>query len=183
VEVATAEYFLWRPVFGSAPASPRNLVGLETLESGATVLGVGLERLAMVANDLAQIQQVDYLEPFYQALAALLRRPLTPADYLAGEGLRVLHRVYADLELQPAVVTEPGQSPTRQALSAGRRKKLASLKRRIPTRFGPPELEGLLRAHSLAQPWHPELNAAISPTIEAISKYRESAAGDLISAE
>ena len=183
VEVATAEYFLWRPVFSGVPAHPRNLVGLEALESGATLLGVGLERLAMVANGLARIQQVDYLEPFYQALAALLQRPLTPTDYLAGEGLRVLHRVYADLELRPAVAVEPGQSPVRTALSAGRRKKLASLKRRIPTRFGPAELEQLLLAHSLAQPWHPELNTAIGPTIEAISKYRQSPASDLISAD
>ena len=180
VEVASLEYFLWRPRFRNPLPRRDEIVGLEPLETGASVLGIGLERLAMVAAGLAHIHDVDHLEPFYHTLAATLGRQLEPADYLTGESLRALHRIYADLEVSPEP-TAPGHERAAASLSFRRRKKLGGLKRRVPTRLSTPELERLLRVHAAHQPWHPNLEAGIEPTIRSIHDYRRSPARALVS--
>ena len=84
IDVATAEYLLWRPRFRGPEPRREDILGLEPLETGATGIGVGLERLAMVTNDLPRIHDVDYLEPFYDELrvaggARSGRRTTSPA--------------------------------------------------------------------------------------------------------
>jgi hypothetical protein len=180
VEVASLEYFLWRPRFRDGRHHRAEIVGLAPLETGAAVLGIGLERLAMVANGLRRIQEVDYLQPFYDALETILGRPLRPADYLTGESLRALHRIYADLAVSP----EPGLDGQRRGLadlSFRRRKKLGALKRSIPARLGVPELERLLVVHTRHQPWHENLEAGVEPATQAILAYRKSPARSLVS--
>jgi hypothetical protein len=178
VDVATLEYFLWRPRFGRGSAR-EDIVGLEPLETGATGIGCGLERLALVANRLARIRDVDYLQPFYALLQEALGRPLGDADALAGESLRALHRIEADRAGHPEAEGERSADGALR-LSRRRRKKLARLKRCIPARLGEAALERLLAAHAAAQPWHASLAAAVAPTLCAILEYRRSPGRDLV---
>jgi hypothetical protein len=173
VDVATAEYFLWRPRFRGVECRREDIVGLDPLEAGATGIGCGVERLAMVANGLARIHDVDYLEPFYEALAAVLGRALEPGDYSVGESLRAVHRIEADVRFHPEVDARPGAGGSPR-LSARRRKKLARLKRSVPRRIQPGELEHLLLVHARAQPWHENLEAAIEPAVRSVVDYRRS---------
>src|SRR6185503_4941893 len=92
LDVATAEYLVWRPRFRGSEPRREEIVGLEPLETGATGTGVRLERLAMASNDLPRIHDIDYLRPFYDELRVIRGGPLRPADYVAGESLRALHR-------------------------------------------------------------------------------------------
>jgi hypothetical protein len=173
LEIATVEYFLWRPRFRNGQSSPKAIVGLDPLETGATLIACGLERLATAVNRLDRIHDVDYLQPFYRQLGPALGRELEASDYLIGESLRTLHRIYADLAFHPqAEHTRAGPD----SLSRHRRKKLARLKRCIPSQLARPALERLLLAHSQTQPWHPHLEAAIEPTIAALLAYRGSRA-------
>jgi hypothetical protein len=179
VDVATAEYFLWRPRFRGAEFRREDIVGLDPLDAGATGIGCGLERLAMVANGLARIHKVDYLIPFYESLAAVLGRTLKLRDYPVGESLRALHRIEADLRLHPAVYARDGKDGLPR-LSASRRKKLARLKRCIPRRIRPPDLERLLLIHTRSQPWHEGLEAAIEPAVRSLVDYRRSLGRQLV---
>jgi hypothetical protein len=172
IDVATAEYFVWRPRFRGPDPRREDIIGLLPLETGATGIGVGLERLAMVSNDLARIHDVDYLRPFYEAMRAAAGRALRADDYVAGESLRALHRIEADLRFHPEAAGERREGGVR--LSARRRKKLARLKRNVPARLGAAGLEKLLVAHSESQPWHEHLAAAIEPTIARLVEYRAS---------
>lgn len=182
IDVATAEYFLWRPRFRASEARREDILGLEPLETGATGIGVGLERLAMVANDLPRIHDVDYLRPFYDELRQVRGSALRPDDYLAGESLRALHRIEADRRFHPEAAGER-EADGGVRLSARRRKKLARLKRSVPARLGVAHLERLLLAHSSSQPWHEHLDAAIDTTIAQLVDYRGSQARPLVPAE
>jgi len=143
---------------------------------------VGLERLAMASNDLPRIQDIDYLRPFYDELREIRGGPLRPADYVAGESLRALHRIEADRRFHSEAAGErEGNGGAR--LSARRRKKLARLKRNVPARLDAARVERLLLAHSTSQPWHAELGAAIDTTIAQLVDYRASQARGLIPAE
>jgi hypothetical protein len=179
IDVATAEYFLWRPRFRGPEPQREDVVGIEPLETGATGIGIGLERLAMVGNDLTRIHEVDYLRPFYDVVKEASGGALRPGDYVAGESLRALHRIEADLRSHPEVPGERGEDGVVR-LSLRRRKKLARLKRNVPARLEPACLERLLLAHSEAQPWHESLAGAIEPTIARLVDYRGSQARDLI---
>jgi hypothetical protein len=175
VDVATSEYFLWRPRFRGETFLHQDIIGLEPLETGATGIGCGLERLALVAEGLPRIHDVDYLRPFYDALAAALGRRLEPGDYLTGESLRALHRIQADLLAHPALAA--ARDGGRAARVQGRRrKKLARLKRTVSTRLTAGDLERLLLAHGRAQPWHERLDDAVEPTVAELLEYRGSSA-------
>jgi hypothetical protein len=179
VDVATAEYFLWRPRFRTPLGRREDIVGLDPLDAGATGIGCGLERLAMVANGLGRIHDVDYLAPFYAMLAAALGRRLEPADYALGESLRALHRIEADLRFHPEVDATPAPDGTPR-LSHRRRQKLARLKRVVPLRLHAVDLERLLLAHARAQPWHAELEAAVAPAVRSLLDYRQSPGSRLV---
>jgi hypothetical protein len=182
LDVATAEYLAWRPRFRGSEPGREEIVGLEPLETGATGIGVGLERLAMASNDLPRIHDIDYLRPFYDELREIRGGPLRPADYVAGESLRALHRIEADRRFHPEAAGErEGNGGAR--LSARRRKKLARLKRNVPARLDAVRVERLLLAHGASQPWHAELGAAIDATIAQLVDYRASQAGGLVPAE
>ena len=182
IDVATAEYLRWRPRFRASEPRREDILGLEPLETGATGIGVGLERLAMVANSLPRIHDVDYLRPFYEGLREIRGHALRPDDYVAGESLRALHRIEADRRFHPEAAGER-EVDGGVRLSARRRKKLARLKRNVPVRLGAAPLERLLRAHSALQPWHENLDAAIDTTIAQLVDYRGSQARHLIPAE
>ncbi len=181
VDVATVEYLLWGPRFRDGGERREDIVGIEPLEGGALVIACGVERLAMVANGLMRVHDVDHLRPFYEGLETVLGRVLDPGDYLAGESLRALHRIHADLEFHPesdARCREDGVA----RLSIRRRRKLARLKRCIPVRLRTEDLERLLLVHASSQPWHENLEAAIEPTLWALTEYRHSRARGLIPA-
>jgi hypothetical protein len=179
IDVGTVEYLLWRPRFAGAGRRRDDIVGLEPLDGGASIAAFGVERLAMVTDRLERIHDVDGLRPFYDDLAVALGRRLGPADYRAGECLRALHRIHADLAFHPEADVAPGEDGTPRP-SPRRREKLARLRRQVPLRLREPALERLLRVHARSQPWHEWLEAAIPPTLCALAAYRASRARDLI---
>jgi len=171
VDVATAEYLVWRPVFAGAATDRRAIVGLAPLDAGAVGIGVGVERLCAVVNGLARVHDVDHLRPFYAVLGAALGADAGPGLYYAGESLRALHRIYTDLHHHPEARFRPHPAGGR-ALSTKRRKKAARLKRNVPPRLDGATLERLLDLHACAQPWHAHLADGIAPTVRAIADYR-----------
>lgn len=179
INVATVEYLLWRPRFRDGEQRREEIVGVEPLEGGALLIACGLERLAMVANGLGRVHDVDYLRSFYEALEAVLGRALGPSDYLAGESLRALHRILADLQFHPEADVRSWEDGLAR-LSIRRRRKLARLKRCIPARLRDTDLERLLLVHARAQPWHDYLDRAIEPTCRSLGEYRDSRARRLI---
>ena len=84
IDVATVEYLLWRPQFAGAGRSRDDIVGLEPLDGGASIVGCGVERLAMVTNRLERIHDVDSLRPFYDELASALGRGWAPPTIPRG---------------------------------------------------------------------------------------------------
>lgn len=179
VDVATVEYLLWRPRFAGTGGRREDIVGLDPLDGGASIAVCGVERLAMAAARLERVHDVDSLRSVYDALATALGRRLEPADYRAGECLRALHRIHADLAFHPEADRGPAEDGTPRP-SPRRRKKLARLRRQVPLRLGEPALERLLLTHARSQPWHEGLEAAIEPTLRALAAYRASAARGLI---
>lgn len=179
VDVATSEYFLWRPLFSGGEDAAR-IVGLETSRNGALGIGCGVERLCMVANNLGRVHEVDYLRPFYEQWQLITGTGASGRDFLAGESLRALHRIHADMEFHPEAQVKH-DSDGRRWLGGRRRKKASVLRRNIPMSVGCHDLERLLAEHSRTQPWHEHLPDAIEPTIRGIEAYRSSQARDLIS--
>jgi hypothetical protein len=178
VDVATAEYLVWRPVF-DGDVRREHIAGLADLDAGAVGVGIGLERLCAVVNGLARVHYVDYLAPFNAACRGALGETDGPQVLLAGESLRALHRIYADLHHHPEAryaLNERGE----RILSCKRRKKAARLKRNVPLRLDVEALERLLDLHARAQPWHPHLGDAIAPTVRALADYRGSQARGLV---
>jgi hypothetical protein len=179
IDVATVEYLLWRPRFAGSRRRREDIVGLGPLEGGASIVAVGVERLAMATARLERIHDVDSLRPFYDELAAALGHRLAAADYRAGECLRALHRIHADLAFHSEAEVARGEDGTSRP-SPRRHKKLARLRRQLPLRLGEPALERLLLSHARSHPWHEWLEAAIDPTLRAVAIYRTSRARDLI---
>jgi hypothetical protein len=181
VDVATEEYLVWRPLFAGTGRRRDEIVGLAPLEGGAVGVGVGVERLCMVANGLPRVHAVDYLEPFYAELARALGRNLVETDYVAGESLRALHRIHTDLYHHREARFDQGVDGRRH-LSTKRRKKAALLKRGVPVTFGTAALERLLQCHAETQPWHAHLADGIAPTVRALMEYRDAAPRRLLAA-
>jgi hypothetical protein len=154
LDVGTIEYVLWKPKF-NGPYKPENIVGIESADFGVSLVALGLERLCMAENGLEQVQDVDYIAPFYNALKQISGRE----NYLAGESLRALHRICAD-------ITSYCLTPSRHHKS-----KMRDLLRNIPEKLDPAHLKILLTIHTNTQPWHNNLQEGIEPTIERIEKY------------
>lgn len=181
LDVATSEYLMWKPIF-SGNEDRENIVGLEPIRNGYFGIGLGVERLCMAVNDINRVQDVDYLLPFYRAAREIAGHDLTGRDYLIGESLRALHRIYTDCHFHKEARVSFNKYG-RISMGIKRRKKAALLKRNIPLALTRAELELLLAAHAEAQPWHDHLNEGIAITIAEIEEYRESHAAHLIPAE
>ncbi len=155
LDIATAEYFLWKPVKNKG-----EIIGLDKSKFGCSLSGVGLERLCMVANGLERVQDVDSIRPFYETL----EKRTNNMDYLAGESLRALHRIFSDVKYF-------GLS---DKLSKNRKEKIRIMLRNLGrTKLTIPDISDLLQVHSQSQPWHPEMEEGIKPTIERIEQYME----------
>jgi hypothetical protein len=175
LDVATGEYLLWNPVFRGDEAERANLVGLSPMRNGYYGVSFGVERLCMAVNGLERVQDVDCLRPFYDELRAQRGRALDPADWLAGESLRILHRIYTDRDHHPEAAVRRDARGER-TLSVRRRRKLAALKRNLPLALGARALERLLARHAEAQPWHAYLDKSIEVVLREVETYRRSAA-------
>jgi hypothetical protein len=155
LDVGTLEYFLWKPL---QKHGNDLITGLQEAEFGCSLGAVGLERLCMVANDLERIQDVDYIKPFYDLLGKYTGRK----NYMLGENLRALHRVFSD-------VKKYGLS-----ISKNRKEKIRRMKKEISSdSLTITQIKELLKVHAETQPWHPELEAGIVSTIEAIARGKE----------
>jgi len=158
LDVATLGYLLWVPSYKGEDASySRNIVGLRYLKNSSVINAVGLERLCLVVNGLRRVQDVDYIVPFYDCM----RSQLGEEDLLAGESLRALHRVHSD-------IASYGCQPGRH-----QKAKIRALAKNIPPTFDAAKIKELLGIHTQTQPWHPNLQAGIEPTIERIERYRK----------
>ncbi|MBD3319334.1 hypothetical protein GF342_05490 [Candidatus Woesearchaeota archaeon] len=159
LDVATVEYLLWAPVFRGDETS-KNIVGLRDLDCSVFITGIGLERLGMAMQGVQRVQDVDYLRPFYQGVEELTGGK----DYLAAESLRALHRIYSDVVTR---AVRPGKK---------QKEKIRMLIRNVG--YLELSIRELLKVHSMIQPWHPDLNEGMEPTIERIRQYREAKSGE-----
>src|SRR3989344_875132 len=154
VDIATIEYSQWAPLYKNSETTSKNIVDLRGCNNGFSIVATGLERLCMVANGLPRIQDVDYIIPFYEALGE--------ERVLGGESLRALHRIYSD-------ITHYGCRTSRH-----HKKKMRYMLQKVDLILTGEQVRELLKIHSETQPWHPELQEGIEPTIERIKLYNTS---------
>jgi len=153
LDVATMESLRFHPKYDG-----EKIVEIEKADYGASVFAFGLERLCIAINNLQRVQDVDYVKPFYDEM----EKQTSEENFLAGESLRALHRIYSDIEK-----FRLGE------LSKPRRKVARKILQNIPKNLSEKKIKYLLRIHSETQPWHPEMKSGIEPTMERIRNYRE----------
>ncbi len=153
LDIGTLEYTMWEPTFSSNDTRYENINGIKN-GSFSSINALGLERLNMAVNDLSRIQDVDYIKPFYDEL--------NNTNYLAGESLRALHRIYSDIN---AYDCKPGRH---------QKSKISNMLHNIPLDISLEKIKHSLEAHTSTQPWHSELKDGIEPTIERIKVNRSS---------
>ncbi|MBI2631875.1 hypothetical protein HYW75_02640 [Candidatus Pacearchaeota archaeon] len=160
LDIGTAELLFWKPRYRESETEARNIIGLkEDNNSSFFITGIGLERLCMATNSLERVQDIDYIKPFYN----LMEQQIGKRNFLAGESLRALHRIYSDI-LKFSIPT----------LSRQRRYKINRLIRNIlEAQITSSEIERLLKIHTETQPWHPELAKGIDFTLYKIEVYRK----------
>jgi hypothetical protein len=156
LDVGTIEYILWKPRL-KGDYKPENVVSIDEANFGVSLAAVGLERLCMATNGLKRVQDVDHLVPFYEEM---LRTTKTD-NLLAGESLRALHRIYADITIYGLTI------------SRHQKMKIRDLIRNIPETINTEALRTLLTIHTETQSWHKNLQKGIEPTIQRIEEYRK----------
>jgi hypothetical protein len=159
LDIGTAEVLFWKPIFQGDESQAQNIIGLEeNTTSNFFITGVGLERLCMTVNNLERVHDADYIKPFYDCL----QKQTGTRDFLAGESLRALHRIYSDIlkyNIPP--------------LSRQRRYKINTIIRNVlDARLSSSQIRDLLKVHTETQPWHRELEAGIDFTIRKIETYQ-----------
>ncbi len=154
LDVGTLERFAWTPDWQG-----EQIIGLNDTDCGFSILALGLERLCMVTNGLSRIQDVDYIAPFYERM----RKTVGEENLMAAESLRALHRIYSDID--KFSIDDIGRH---------RKARINKMIKNIPESFSLDSLNELLKVHSETQPWYPELQEGIEPTIERIEMYRAS---------
>jgi hypothetical protein len=152
LDIGTFERFYWRPIYKGD-----RIIGLGNITCDFSIGAIGLERLCMAANELPRIQDVDYIAPFYEKM----RQLFGGENLIAGESLRVLHRIYSDIV--KLSIADIGRH---------RKARINKLLKNIPKSFSLDSLTELLQVHSQTQPWHTNLEQGIEPTIERIAEYR-----------
>lgn len=156
LDIATLEYGMWRPVFkNNDERKAANTCALKCSSDGFSISVLGLERLCMVINGLPTVRDVDYIAPFYDSYGFIDGAQ----DELAVESLRALHRIYSDVRRYGCV---PGRHQT---------KKIRTFLQYLPESLSEDKIRELLMVHSETQPWHPELQEGVEPTIERIAIY------------
>ena len=153
LDIGTLERFVWRPVYEGD-----RIVGLGDITCDFSIGAIGLERLCMVANELPRIQDIDCIKPIYDAM----EKRTGERDYLAGESLRALHRIYSDIAKFSI-----------KNIGRHRRNRMNKISKNIPENYGPAFLKELLQVHSEIQPWHSEIVEGIEPTLEGIERNRQ----------
>jgi hypothetical protein len=152
VDIATIERFVWKPIYKEGI-----IFGLEDINDEVSIGAVGLERLCMVANGLENVQQVDCIKPFYDAL------PIESKKKLIGESLRTLHRIYSDIKKYEIDLSR----------SSNRKEKVnRMLKTVLDSGLNIEDIGKLLEINAENQPWHPELLEGVEPTIRRIEAYK-----------
>lgn len=151
IDVATIERINWTPIYDSN----WNLLNLVNTNDEVSVGAIGLERLCMVANNQDRVQDIDCIKPFYETLGT--------ANYLAGESLRALHRIYSDI------------SKFGLSLHKGSRRRRINriIQNILAGGLNSEQIRKSLDENSQIQPWHTELEAGIEPTLTAIEEYKK----------
>lgn len=158
LDIGTIEYLKFKPLFNGSTQYSTNIVGLEESSCGVSLVAFGLERLCLAINGLQRVQDIDYLKPFYEKLEQVIGEK----NFLIGESLRALHRIYGDINSYKCF-------PERH-----QKQRIKNILSNIFDSITINQIEELLKIHSENQPWHSNLKAGIQPTIERIELYRKS---------
>lgn len=92
VDIATIEYLCFRPVMDEMDG----IVDLEPFESAFAISAVGVERVAMVVNDLSAVWEIDTIKPLLDQVIEDAHKPNYYIAVALTQALRVLHRVFTD---------------------------------------------------------------------------------------
>lgn len=154
LDIGTLEYSAWTPVFDGEEISEK-ITGIKK-SSSVSLCVFGLERLNVAINNLNSVQDVDYIKPVYDSARLDFQNKM-----LAVESIRSLHRIYSDIQRYDL------------SLSRHHKEKIAKMLKNIPTSSTLESLENTLKVHAENQPWQPELEEGIAPTIERIKQYKK----------
>ncbi len=157
VDIATVERLLWKPLYKEG-----DLVGIEEWDKAFVINGTGIERLALVANDLKNILYVDEIFPMWQYSKM---RGYKNARTIS-ESIRASHRIIADTQGDLTDAHSPSKSEDRK-------KKL----NRILRQFNSIHEGDLYKMYEInAQCYsecYPELSGAIQQTVHEVLAYKE----------
>ncbi len=193
LDIATLEYFLWLPTYSSKEKVSKNINGLKEFEHTISIGGIGVERLCVAVNGLKSIQEVDYINKFYDFFRKLYPELTEEQRIKAGEVIRALHRIYADvaevklkigkqqnkkikyfLQVLNQNLYEPLEITN---LGRNRNEKIRTFLQIVGDNLGnfsEEKLKKLLDLNSKVQPWHKNLSKGIKPTIARIKMYYQS---------
>tara|TARA_Y100000310_G_C20579190_1_gene762091 strand:- start:34 stop:1245 length:1212 start_codon:yes stop_codon:yes gene_type:complete len=162
LDIATLEYFLWLPTYSSKEKVAKNINGLKEFQHTISIGGIGVERLCVAVNDLKSIQEIDFIKKFYDLFRKLYPSLTEEQRIKSGEVIRVLHRIYTDIENFNLKIGESQKQKVRYFCQV------------LVTNLGEldaKKIKRLLELHSKVQPWHKNLSKGIKPTIERIEIY------------
>ncbi|MFA5061165.1 MAG: hypothetical protein WC494_02530 [Candidatus Pacearchaeota archaeon] len=162
LDIGTLEYFVWLPTYSSEEKVSKNINGLKSFDHVVSIGAFGVERLYMAINHLKNVYDVDYIKKFYNSFKKLYNSLTEEQRIKAGEVIRALHRIFADVSNLNIKVGYQQNKKVKYFLQV----LIENLKE-----FDEKKLKTLLKENSKAQPWHKNLNTGIKPTIERIRQY------------
>lgn len=151
LDIATLERFAYRPI-----VEQDEVIGLDPIDDTVSIGAVGLQRLCMIANDLENVHEIDYLRPFYEELTA-------ENKIRVGECIRALHFIYTDIEKYNIDLSY--YQRTRDRIRIG------LLQPIFKSSLSTNQIAKLLELNANMQPWHPELKTGVKRTIKEIEFF------------
>jgi hypothetical protein len=153
VDIATIEHLTFRPLIQDG-----QIVGVEPWDRDFIISGLGLERLSLVTEQYAKIQDIDTIAPLFAYALANVNADAR----LICETVRTYHRVFADTAGDMSDFWYSGRN---------RRKKYNKL-RNILCTIPNQKLREMLQINAHSNPWYfDELSPAIEPALEDLCAY------------
>lgn len=154
VDIATIERLLWRPLY-----EDNEIIGLEEWDKSMVISGAGLERLAMVTENLNDIYCVGNIEPLFDYIS--VKGYENPK--LVCESLRMLHRIVSDSNGEM-------RDPKSTKNARDRKSKYNNLLRNL-SNINEIDMHRMLEINSDINPWYSELRNSSNRVIEQLKKY------------
>ncbi len=138
LDIATLEIFMWDPIIDD-----KKIIGLKDITYTLALTVTGVERLYLATNNLSDVRDIEHIKKLYK---------LANEDSVQVEYLRTLHSIFSDQE--------------KYGLKFGKHRQVYINRMAREINFSSEMIKRLLELNSKLQPWYPELEKGITPTIK-----------------